>query len=375
MRTTRLLCTWLFWLLILCLLPACGSEDETELPDRATIGPNGGVLEGSGGLVLEIPLGALAEEIELSIQETTMPGGGLVQVGRFYRLEPVETLFSIPATLRIPYNPDSIPDGRREADIRLFHFDEDGAFEAAAEAPDRNRRIAQAAITRLGVWGAALPAAETAALPPALSAPSEVDFGLVALGDTDSQSLLLRNGGGGDLILALVALETGAAFHLAAPPAPETRIPPYSELVVSLSFSPGEQAFYEDTLRIESNDPQRPLVDVPLRGRGAGGGKIATDPEALAFPPTPVGESDRLSLTIRNDGDGPLLLLGFGLPAGEIFEVADPPLGERLNTGETLDISVIFAPKEAVFYQLDLRIESDDAENPRHEVRLTGEGG
>lgn len=363
------------WLILTGMLAACGAQDSGDPADPVIFGPDGGVLSGPGGLVLEIPLGALSEELSLSVQEVAMPASDLVQVSRFYRLEPAETVFLVPATLRIPYNPEAVPKGRRESEIRLYRLDDaGGTMLAAEESPDRNRQVARASVTRLGTWGAALPAPEAAALPGALSAPGEVDFGLVPVGEAETQTLLLRNEGAGDLILAGVNLEQGEAFSLSQPPAPETRIPPYSELVLPLVFSPAAQQAYTDTLVIGSSDTRRPEWRIPVQGRGAGGGRIAVEPESLDFAATPLGETESRSLTLRNEGDGPLMLLEFELVAGGIFALAQPSPPSRLEAGEQTEITVVFAPAEAVFYQQDLRIHSDDDERPQVDVRLGAEG-
>jgi hypothetical protein len=80
-------------------------------------GTNGGVLAGEPGTALEgvrleIPAGALAQSVELSVTEVRQPGAGeeLPPGGVVIDIGPSGTTFAIPATLHLPYE-DADGDG------------------------------------------------------------------------------------------------------------------------------------------------------------------------------------------------------------------------------------------------------------------------
>lgn len=101
----------------LALVAACG-DSKKEVPDgsapptREVVGPEGGTVEYEG-LALEIPPGALSEEVEISIARSAdAPSGNFVRLSPVFRFEPDGLTFAVPATVRFP-----LPDGARSPGI------------------------------------------------------------------------------------------------------------------------------------------------------------------------------------------------------------------------------------------------------------------
>ncbi|HWV38761.1 MAG TPA: hypothetical protein VN033_09835 [Vulgatibacter sp.] len=114
----RLRSWWTVRVFVACaLVAACGDakeepKDEPTPPTRSIVGPEGGTVEYEG-LALEIPPGALTEEVEISIARTTdSPSGNFVRLSPVFRFEPDGLEFAVPATVRFP-----LPDGARAPGI------------------------------------------------------------------------------------------------------------------------------------------------------------------------------------------------------------------------------------------------------------------
>ncbi len=102
---------WTCALHTLAFVVGCGESDaggtkgEQQLPSSGRIGPSGGHLASADGVLrLQIPAGALAEEVELAIEPLTdtAPHG----VGTAYRLSPEGQIFLAPVQLAFAFGPE-----------------------------------------------------------------------------------------------------------------------------------------------------------------------------------------------------------------------------------------------------------------------------
>ena len=98
-------------------------------------------------------------------------------------------------------------------------------------------------------------------------APGQIGF-ITDLGDVDSRALTIFNNGS-DFPLSISSYEllpgSHTAFSLVGPTAPFD-IPVGENVVVDVVFAPDAAAFASGTVRISSNDPNEPEIDVPLSG-------------------------------------------------------------------------------------------------------------
>ncbi|HYV84597.1 MAG TPA: choice-of-anchor D domain-containing protein [Patescibacteria group bacterium] len=107
-----------------------------------------------------------------------------------------------------------------------------------------------------------------------------LDFGAGFAGADTVRTLSLRNQGTVALHVASIASDA----PVFSPSPISATVPPGAALSIDLTFSPPDIGAYSGTLRIVSDDPDTPTVDVPLRGEGV-------TPSAAAFTPASFSET------------------------------------------------------------------------------------
>jgi len=103
--------------------------------------------------------------------------------------------------------------------------------------------------------------------------PSSYDFGTMNIGSTSAAvPFTISSTGTGELIIASIGVTGGDAsmFNVATGTCPNLAptIPNGTSCTILVTFTPGSAGVAETTLRIISNDPDSPTLDVPLSGRG-----------------------------------------------------------------------------------------------------------
>jgi endonuclease I len=94
--------------------------------------------------------------------------------------------------------------------------------------------------------------------------PSTASFGSVAFNDSSEFNVIVTNRGRAALTISSVTLQNGsAAFTIVSSP---SSVPVDSFAIVKVKLKPSVGPSYNDALRINSNDPDQPLVTVPLNG-------------------------------------------------------------------------------------------------------------
>jgi|GEM_PF-381724 len=120
----------------------------------------------------------------------------------------------------------------------------------------------------------------TMAEPNLVVSQTTLEFGAVQAGATKTLPLTISNNGGGDLILNSMSIDGAESifFEVATNPSPST-LSPGQSVIANIVFAPGsgETSTKNATLRINSNDPARSVMNIALQGTlqtntGGGGG-------------------------------------------------------------------------------------------------------
>ncbi len=145
------------------------------------------------------------------------------------------------------------------------------------------------------------------AVPSIAITPSPVAFGQVPRGVRASRSVQIQNMGSAPLTLNLVRLtdDAGARFSLPTPPAPGTVLQPTQTRTFAIEyFDNGMVMAYAGIVEFQSNDPSRPIVQVPLT--------------AATEPPPPAMTDINVTMTwSRTNADVDVHLIR---PGGSFFD-------------------------------------------------------
>ncbi len=119
-------------------LAACGGGGQTPtptptppVPQPSGIGPAGGTVS-NGGAQVVVPAGALAQAVQIAIEQTDVGApplpAGVTRFGAMFAFTPHGTTFAAAATVTLPYDPSLVPAGTQ---LQLYKTD---ATQAAWQA-------------------------------------------------------------------------------------------------------------------------------------------------------------------------------------------------------------------------------------------------
>ncbi len=113
--------TWVRWagMALACVaLAACGGGDDAPTsppPVAASVGATGGTVIGPNGAKVVIPAGALANDVPVQVEQTTVGApalpSGLVAHGPMFAFTPHGSTFTVPVTMTVPFDAALLPAG------------------------------------------------------------------------------------------------------------------------------------------------------------------------------------------------------------------------------------------------------------------------
>lgn len=192
-----------------------------------------------------------------------------------------------------------------------------------------------------------------------------LDFGVVCKGPK-SLTLEIFNVGIKDLEIISVApvLSPGSFSVLAAPGTPLI-VSPGDHVDFTIDYTPGVRGITENaTIRILSNDPGAPIVDVVATGFGGTGTLEALIADGGNIGNACLGSYADATLTINNNGPCLLSINGIFSSSAEFTLplVAAYPL--VIGAGDSIDVTVRFKPSSFGGKAAMLAIVSDDPSSP-----------
>ncbi len=203
---------------------------------------------------------------------------------------------------------------------------------------------------------------------PLLDTAASLAFGSIAMGDSVTQPLTIRNIGPARLeINAAVTDQPAFRVNLNAP----ISIPPNSQTQLQLTFKPVAEGAQNGRLFLFSNDPQRNPYIVSMTGTGLAA-HAEVSPIALDFGDVGLTQSNSRDLTIRNNGQATLTFGTLQLPPAFAVIQNWPPAA--LASGNQITLNVIFTPTEAREYSEILQFTTNDPARPAQAVVLRGRG-
>jgi hypothetical protein len=137
-----------------------------------------------------------------------------------------------------------------------------------------------------------------------------LDFGLVFLGNTAERQVVVKNGGDGALSLASARPEPAGPPFAATPGS--GLLQPGQSLSLRVAYTPLLEGGHTASLRLESDDPERPVLELPLSGRS----EPVPTPQLVVCLPVDRDDPDaELDCAPPHELDfGPVALVPLGVP-------------------------------------------------------------
>ena len=142
---------------LLLLVPALVScEGDATGPGKNTVGEKGGAVSlAKGAVQLSIPSGALFAEVEFTATAVpSSPFSHLIVPGSTYDVGPSGTTFGTLVTLTLSYDPENLPEGVREEELRLHQAVGNNWELALSPSVDTDAHRVSGRVARLGRFGA-----------------------------------------------------------------------------------------------------------------------------------------------------------------------------------------------------------------------------
>ena len=227
--------------------------------------------------------------------------------------------------------------------------------------------------------GVEVPTSATIGEPPKIEAAiMSHDFGEIEIGLSDKQTIRLFNSGEGDLNIGEVKLEGEAAdeFTLVKSRCANNSVSPAQFCSVKTEFQPQSEGDKAARLSIVSDDPDRPKLEISLKGQGflPPTPNIEVESLSLAFGEVQLGSASQYqNLTIKNTGEAPLEL-GLITLSGKDFEYfGDYCSNKTVSVSGQCDLTIRFKPQPSASEKSEtLSIPSNDPETPTLVASLTG---
>jgi hypothetical protein len=213
--------------------------------------------------------------------------------------------------------------------------------------------------------------------------PSNIDFGSVSVGNSQTQSVTLANSGGPKLTITQATL-SGTGFTLSGLSYPVTLAGGQS-VTCNVTFTPQSTGTDSGSVSIAfstqgSNgkghysltSSSSTTVTLPVSGTGVTSGQLTTNPTSLGFGSVQVGSSQTLTETLTNSG-GTSVTISAASATGSGFTASGLSLPITLGAGQSVSLSVTFSPTSGGSVSGNLAITSN-ASNPGLNVALSGTG-
>ncbi len=213
-------------------------------------------------------------------------------------------------------------------------------------------------------------------LEPALAvAPEVVEFGEVGPPLSATLPLFINNAGRATLEATLTLPDSVSAFAIDTP-ALELGVGDEAEVLVT--FTPHTFRDYSAQLRIDSDDPDKPTVWIPLRGTGADLDvpDITIDYIEIEADDVSPGSLHYMKFDVINDGAAPLELQSVRLEGDPEFQLSNDNLdGYTISPGARKLVTVEYSPVDDLGDKTDVLIKSNDPDEPEIMFQLVGNDG
>lgn len=212
-----------------------------------------------------------------------------------------------------------------------------------------------------------------------------LDYGQVLVGTYTSKAFTIQNTGQATLHLSSVTLKNGGSssaqqnfFEITQAPASEVLAGSSTTVKVKFWAYQYNSTGTSDVVQIDSDDPSTPHVEMELKAVVVKP-KIGAVPTSLNFNDVSTTDPETKDLTLQNLGDGKLTLteLTFDSSLSSEFSYTLPAgfsLPGTIDPGRAITVKVTYAPTDGSADKGNLTIASNDPDQKRLSVPITGNG-
>ena len=201
---------------------------------------------------------------------------------------------------------------------------------------------------------------------PNVTVSAALDFDELCEGEFQDKIVSIFNTGGAPLLVHSVSVTAGApSFVLQPLPAQPVFIHPGSHVDFWVRFDPPGPGMFNGTLEVVTNDPDMPMVTVPMTGAGCPPPDIAIS-GSTDFGNVCAGEQSEKTIQICNVGVDDLNVgtVEFIAPCAD-FQIVNNIFPAWVPGGHCLPLTVRYTPQTSGDHMCTLRILSNDPdENP-----------
>jgi len=179
----------------------------------------------------------------------------------------------------------------------------------------------------------------SASVPQLASSPSDLRFGSVDLGQTQTQLITVTNTGQTDVTISAITVNNPqfATSQLSLP----LVLPAGQSVDVNVTFSPSAIAWTGGTIKIANNG--YPLI-IQLAGTGVSSQVVSASPASLSFGQVAMGSSATLPVVLTNNGSLNATIAGVQSADSE-FSMKSPAVPLILGPGKSVTLNITFAPQ------------------------------
>jgi len=206
--------------------------------------------------------------------------------------------------------------------------------------------------------------------------PATVDFGHLRAGfDIGEEMITIVNAGDENLDISSVGLY-GQGSGIVLGPLSLSTLEPGGYTTLDLDYDPTTHEQRNTTVYIESNDPDEPVVSIPVSGFGDAP-VIVVDPLNYDFEKVEVGCDEEFTIKIKNEGNLDLeiddISLYVTVPTGYTSDTGSG-IPQSLPPGDEYDLEVLYFPVDESAESAYIEIKSNDPVSPIVNVNSLGEG-
>lgn len=198
--------------------------------------------------------------------------------------------------------------------------------------------------------------------------PLELNFGTIAVGNTTTQNLLVKNLGEKNLTIQ----EIDSQDSQFACSVSNVVLTPNESRYLPVTYTPSSAGSITSELTILSNDPQNATVSVTVSGAGRSLTlqKIYWSPEQISFSTTPIGQVSQKTLWIYNQGEQLLVVNSIRVSDNQ-FSVSESSF--NVEPGKYQQLTVSYAPLRTGAASGVITISNNDVTNSNAEIRVRGD--